>query len=121
MAVKFLEKLGANYTEDSVNYTDISVESLVSMNLWGFSKSFIKETKAQFETFFKEEVPNNPLKAECYLPFVVDELIKENKATVKVLKSSDRWFGVTYKEDKPFVMESIKALKDKGIYPEKLW
>ena len=91
------------------------------MNMWGFSRSFIDEVEKSFKKFFKEIVPGNPLKAECYLPGVVDELLVAGKASVKVLKSKDRWFGVTYKEDKPFVMESIKALKDKGEYPEKLW
>ena len=112
---------GAAFTEDGENYTDISPDSIVSMNLWGFSRSFIDETGKNFEKFFAETVPGNPLKAECYLPGVVDELLKAGKASVKVLKSSDRWFGVTYKEDKPFVEESVRKLKEKGEYPDKLW
>ena len=118
-----IEKRGdaAAFTEDGENYTDISVDSIVSMNLWGFSKSILKEIEVSFTDFMKNQVPKNELKAECYLPFVVDELLKADKATVKVLKSSDRWFGVTYKEDKPFVVDSIKALKDKGEYPDRLW
>lgn len=119
-----IEKRGAGavYTEDEgKTYTDISADSIVSMNMWGFSRSFIDEAGRSFERFFSETVPGNPLKAECYLPGVVDELLKADKATVKVLHSKDRWFGVTYKEDKPFVMQSIKTLKDKGEYPERLW
>ena len=113
---------GAKFTEDDgATYTDIDPESTVSMNMWGFTGSFIDEAQKSFGKFFKETVPGNPLKAECYLPGVVDELLKADKATVRVLKSKDRWFGVTYKEDKPFVMDSIKALKKKGEYPEKLW
>jgi NDP-sugar pyrophosphorylase family protein len=113
---------GAKFTEDDgATYTAIDPESIVSMNMWGFTKGFIDETDKSFRRFFSETVPGNPLKAECYLPGVVDELLKADKATVKVLKSTDRWFGVTYKEDKPFVMESIKALKEKGEYPESLW
>ena len=113
---------GAKFTEDDgATYTAIDPESIVSMNMWGFSRGFIDETENTFRRFFKETVPGNPLKAECYLPGVVDELLKADKATVRVLKSSDRWFGVTYKEDKPFVMESIRALKEKGEYPERLW
>lgn len=112
---------GAIYTEDGIHYTEISTDSLVSMNMWGFSKSFMKEAEIAFEKFFQEEVSENPLKAECYLPSVVDSLLKVGKATVKVLYSKDRWFGVTYKEDKPFVMESIAALKASGVYPQKLW
>ncbi len=113
---------GAVYTEDEgKTYTDISKDSIVSMNMWGFSRSFIDEAEKSFERFFAETVPSNPLKAECYLPGVVDVLLRAGKASVKVLRSKDRWFGVTYKEDKAFVTESIRALKDKGEYPEKLW
>ncbi len=112
---------GAAYTEDGENYIDIDDETLVSMNCWGFTKSFLSEVKKAFEEFMKNEVDANPLKSECFLPFVVDDLLKAGKATVKVLSSKDKWFGVTYKEDKPFVMEQIKELKNKGIYPEKLW
>jgi len=112
---------GAAFTDDGENYTDISVDTLVSMNIWGFSESFINEVEKAFNTFFANEVNENPLKSECYLPFVVDDLIKEGKATVKVLNSNDKWFGVTYKEDKPFVVSQIQALKDSGKYPEILW
>jgi NDP-sugar pyrophosphorylase family protein len=113
---------GAKFTEDEgKTYEDIDAGSIVSMNMWGFSHSFMDEAEVSFKSFFDTTVPANPLKAECYLPGVVDELLKAGKATVKVLKSSDRWFGVTYKEDKPFVVESIKALKEKGEYPDVLW
>lgn len=112
---------GAAYTEDDENYIDISEDSIVSMNLWGFTKSFIDEADKSFKSFFENKVPGNPLKSECYLPGVVDELLRDNKASVSVLKSDDRWFGVTYKEDKPFVVDSIKKLKAEGIYPDKLW
>lgn len=112
---------GAAYTDNDKDYCDIDKDTIVSMNMWGFSVSFLNELKMAFRKFMEEELDKNPLKAECYLPFVVDDLIKADKATVKVLTSSDKWFGVTYKEDKPFVVESIQALKDKGTYPEKLW
>ena len=112
---------GAAYTEDGENYSDINPESIVSMNLWGFTEGFMGEVSKRFERFIREEVPANPLKAECYLPFVVDELLKENKAEVKVLKSKDRWFGVTYKEDKEMVKRSIADLKEKGVYPKNLF
>ncbi len=112
---------GAAYTEDGTNYTDIPTDSMVSMNLWGFTKSFLPEAKRVFEQFFEQTVPGNPMKAECYLPFVVDELLNAEKATVKVLKSKEKWFGVTYQEDKPYVVESIAKLKEAGAYPEILW
>lgn len=113
---------GAAFSEDDgETYTDISVETPVSMNLWGFYPSIIGELEKALDKFFREKVEKNPLKAECYIPIEVDNLLKADKATVKVLSSKDKWFGVTYKEDKPFVTASIKALKDNGVYPENLW
>lgn len=112
---------GAAFTDNDSDYEDISPDTIVSMNMWGFSKGFMAELKSAFKAFMEKSVDANPLKAECYLPFVVDDLIKADKATVKVLTSSDKWFGVTYKEDKPFVVDSIQKLKDNGAYPDKLW
>ena len=71
--------------------------------------------------FLDQNLPVNPEKCEYFLPFVVDELLKEDKAQVTVLKSADKWYGVTYKEDKPMVMDAIQGLKDSGYYPKKLW
>ena len=87
----------------------------------GFYPSIFKELGKSLEHFFKEGVKANPLKAECYLPIEVDGLLQSNKAVVKVLPSKDKWFGVTYKEDKEYVVNSIKNLKEEGIYPEILW
>jgi len=112
---------GAAFTEDGETYSDISVDSITSMNIWGFTEGFMGELKDAFETFFAKEIPNNPLKGECYLPFVVNDMLKDGRADVKVLTTSDAWFGVTYQEDKPFVKASVKALKDKGEYPQNLW
>jgi len=113
---------GASYSlDDGATYIPMSADSLVSMNMWGFTPDIFGELEDSIDFFFKNTVEGNPLKAECFLPIEVGRLINENKATVKVLSSEDKWFGVTYKEDKPFVMESIKALKDKGVYPAKLW
>ena len=75
----------------------------------------------ELDDFFANKVASNPLKSECFIPIEVDNLLKKDKATVQVLSSKDKWFGVTYKEDKPFVMASIKALKDNGTYPVNLW
>ena len=91
------------------------------MNLWGFTSSILKELKARFVPFLEKNLSVNPLKCEYFLPFVVDELLKADLAQVTVLKSVDRWYGVTYKEDKETVVKAIKDLKDKGLYPEKLW
>ncbi len=112
----------AAYSEDGgETYVDISADTPVSMNMWGFYPSIIKEFGAALDDFFANKVEGNPLKAECFIPIEVDNLLKADKATVRVLSSKDKWFGVTYKEDKPFVVASIKALKEAGVYPENLW
>ena len=112
----------AAYSEDGgQTWTEIALDSTVSMNMWAFSPSILKELNASMEKFFAEEVGKNPLKAECFLPFEVDKLLEEGKATVEVLHSADQWFGVTYREDKPLVMESIAKLKEAGVYPDVLW
>ena len=107
------------YTEDEgKTWTVLPQDSTVSMNMWGFSESIMKELKARFPKFLEENLPVNPMKCEYFLPFVVDELLGENKATVKVLKSMDKWYGVTYKEDKPVVVAAIQRMKDEGLYPQ---
>lgn len=119
-----IEKHGeiAEYTEDDgKNWTELGKETIVSMNLWGFTSSILTELSNRFTAFLEKEVLENPLKCEYFLPFVVDELLKEGKAEVNVLKSPDRWYGVTYKEDKAAVVEAIKQLKQSGLYPEALW
>lgn len=113
---------GPAYTEDDgVVWNPLPEEAVVSMNMWGFTASMLPELKARFAGFLQENLPKNPLKCEYFLPFVVDELIQEGKADVTVLKSRDRWYGVTYKEDKPVVVKAIQSLKDKGLYPQNLW
>lgn len=113
---------GAVYTEDDgTTWTDISVDSVVSMNMWGFSNSILKELRDRFPVFLEKNLETNPLKCEYFLPSVVGELLDEEKATVEVLKSEDKWYGVTYKEDKAVVTAAIKNMKDKGIYPLHLW
>ena len=113
---------GAAYTEDDgATWVEIPMDAVVSMNMWGFSNSMLKELKDRFPKFLEENLKTNPMKCEYFLPFVVDELLKENKATVEVLKSEDKWYGVTYKEDKAVVTAAIKMMKDKGIYPLHLW
>ena len=89
--------------------------------MWGFSNSLMDELEKRFVTFLDNELPKNPEKAEYFLPFVVDELLQENKATAKVLPTPDVWHGVTYKEDKPQVMAAIGKLKAEGLYPDILW
>ena len=113
---------GIAFTEDDgTTWTPLSEGTVVSMNFWGFTRSFVSEMEARFPAFLDKALAENPLKSEYFLPGVVDQLIKEHKASVKVLKSRDKWYGVTYKEDKPGVVDALQAMKDKGIYPEKLW
>lgn len=102
-------------------YTPVDPTCTVSMNLWGFTSSFFNELEMRFTQFLDHALINDPLKAEYFLPNVVGTLINEESATVKVLESKDKWYGVTYKEDKPVVVAAIQALKEKGIYPENLW
>ncbi|MDD4376789.1 MAG: sugar phosphate nucleotidyltransferase [Eubacteriales bacterium] len=110
------------FTEDNgETWENIDGETTVSMNFWGFTKSMMEEMEKRFPDFLEKTMTSNPLKGEYFLPGVVDQLIKENKAKVKVLKSHDKWFGVTYKEDKERVVDAIQSMKDKGLYPEMLW
>ncbi len=110
---------GAAFTEDEGNtWTELSMESTVSMNMWGFSQSILKELESGFVEFLKNDLPKNPLKAEYFLPFAVDGLLSEGKASVQVLTSQDKWYGVTYKEDKEMVVKAISELKKQGLYPD---
>ncbi len=110
---------GAAFSEDDgETWQDISADSQVSMNLWGFSESLLKELKADFPHFLDENLAKNPLKCEFFLPFAVDALLKEGKATVQVLNTTDKWYGVTYQEDKQMVQDAVRMLKEQGLYPE---
>ena len=91
------------------------------MNMWGFFPDYVEKIETKFHAFLNEKVPENTMKSEFLIPVVTDELIKEGKATVKLLSSNEKWFGVTYQEDKPGVKAGIKALVDKGLYPSDLW
>lgn len=113
---------GAAYTEDDgKTFTSLSGDCTVSMNLWGFTNSILTELKDRFPAFLTQAMEENPLKGEYFLPSVVDSLLKEGKATVQVLTSTDRWYGVTYKADKAVVTAAIQQMKDQGLYPQNLW
>lgn len=110
---------GAVFTEDDgKSWTQVSMDSTVSMNMWGFSNSILKELETGFVKFLQNELPANPLKAEYFLPTAVGGLLREGKASVQVLTSLDKWYGVTYKEDKQMVVAAIAGLKKQGLYPE---
>ena len=105
------------YTEDGREH-DLAPDTLVSMNLWGFTPSYIEECRRRFPAFLDKGLSENPERCEFFLPTVVSELMSEGLSDVKVIPSSDKWYGVTYKEDKASVVEAFKALKNAGVYPE---
>ena len=96
-------------------------DTIVSMNLWGFTRSFLTEAEERFPAFLDRALKNDPVKGEYFLPSVVSALIGEGKARVKVLRSRDRWYGVTYHEDKPVVVSAIARMTQEGLYPANLW
>ena len=113
---------GIHFTEDDgATWTDVAADVNVSMNMWGFTPVFLEEISARFPKFLEVNVPKNPAKAEFFLPMTVGELLAENKASVKVLESADKWYGVTYAADKPMVVAALKAMADEGKYPDGLW
>ena len=102
-------------------WENLPPETTVSMNLWGFTPSFLREAREHFLPFLQTEAVENPLKSEYFLPSLVDRLIRENKCRVTVLHSADQWYGVTYAEDKPGVVAALKGLEEQGLYPDGLW
>ena len=113
---------GIAFTEDDgETWTSVPADATVSMNMWGFTKSILTEIKEGFPAFLEEGLQSNPMKCEYFLPTVVSDLLGEDRATVAVLKSADKWYGVTYKEDKPVVVAAIKRMKEEGLYPVHLW
>ena len=112
---------GIHFTEDGETWTDLTADTPVSMNMWGFTPGFLKELGDRFPTFLREQTPQNPAKAEFLLPMSVAALLAEGKADVQVLRSADKWYGVTYAADKPVVVAALKAMTDQGKYPDGLW
>ena len=113
---------GIHFTENGGDtWQDLAPDTPVSMNLWGFGQSFLEEAEARFAGWLSENLPKNPLKCEYFLPLVVSELLAEGKATVKLLHSTDKWYGVTYREDKPVVVNAIAQKIADGLYPADLW
>ena len=107
--------------DDGETWVDVSADTPVSMNMWGFTGSFMEELNTNFPLFLANDVPKNPLKAEMFLPTVVSRLINTDKATVKMLRTADKWYGVTYAADKPKVIAALRALTAEGKYPDGLW
>jgi UTP-glucose-1-phosphate uridylyltransferase len=109
----------AKNTDAAGQVTALTGDEAVSMNFWGFTPALFAQLKTQFDAFLKKS--GNELKSECYIPSTVNDLVIAGQARVKVLRTQDSWFGVTYREDRPQVVESIRQLIAKGAYPEKLW
>ncbi len=106
------------YTDNNAK-VEISGDSVVSMNFWGFSPHFFDQLESDFIDFI--ETNAHELKAEFYIPTVVNKLIENKESTIKMLTSNDQWFGVTYQEDKEVTINKVKELVDNGIYPNDLW
>ena len=123
--IDIVERTDIRKEDNKISYVDgdtsylFSGEEIVSMNMWGFTPSIFEYLEDMFRDFLEKQ--GGELKSEFFIPFVVDELIKNDVAKVKVLKSFDSWFGITYKDDKPHVIENIKRLVDQGVYPAKLY
>lgn len=111
---------GANYIEDD-SKTFIPSGTFASLNLWGFSYSMMNEIKKEFIEFLNSDAKKNPLKAEFYLPCVPGSLIEQGKATVKVLETDEKWYGVTYAQDMAVVKKAIEDMRRNGRYPTILW
>ena len=109
------------FTEDGSTWMCLPEKTTVSMNMWGFTPSFAAESEARFPAFLDKALAENPMKGEYFLPSTVSALLAEDKATVKMLYSPDKWYGVTYAADKPVVVAALKTMTEQGLYPDGLW
>lgn len=112
---------GAYTEDDGATWTALPKGSIVSMNMFGFSTMLFKVLEEKFDAFYNKCIKENPLKGEYLIPSIVDEMLKDGSCKVNMLQSNDKWYGVTYKEDKPMVEKAIKQFKDDGLYPNELW
>ena len=115
------EKGGRYSPDNDLSWIELAPKTPVSMNFWGLPASFLLELQHRFPTFLKEDLQANPLKAEFLLPEIIDSLIKEDKIKVKVMPVKDRWYGITYQEDKALVSAALASLTRQGMYPDSLW
>jgi len=123
-----VERVHIEYQNNAIVYLDennhahpLSPNTFVSMNMWGFTSSFIQEITHTLEPFFHKSFKENPLKCEYFLPYVVDKLLQEKLCSVKVLTTTEKWYGVTYSEDKLVVVEALQKMILNHRYPENLW
>ena len=119
-----IEKKGerAAFTEDDgASWTELPMDAVVSMNMWGLTPDFLDVLEEGFKEFFEKEVPGNPLKAEYLIPIFIGELLEQGKMSVKVLKTNDTWYGMTYHEDVAAVKDSFKKMLADGMYKADLF
>ena len=112
---------GAESREDGQPVEKLDLNELVSMNMWGLTLDFLDVLEDGFKEFFEKEVPGNPLKAEYLIPIFIGELLEQGKMNVKVLKTNDTWYGMTYHEDVAAVRESFKEMLENGVYKADLF
>ena len=113
---------GIAYSEDEgKTFTALPEDVPVSMNFWGFPQRFLEQAKKDFPAFLNRALSENPLKAEYFLPSIVSRMIDEQGTGVQVLRSTDRWYGVTYPQDKQTVVQALARMTEQGLYPEPLW
>ena len=112
---------GARYPDAEGGFTEVPADTLVSMNMFGFTPVIMKELAERFPKTLDQILASDPLKGEFFIPVVVGELVSEGKARVRVIPCGERWYGVTYQEDKPLVVAAMEEKKKQGLYPEKLW
>ena len=118
---EYRNKVNSIWCEDGTHYIELPGSTVVSMNFWGFTGGFLDHAKRMFPQFLARTMAGDAMKGEFYLPAAVGQLLEENAARIKVLKSADQWFGVTYREDKPSVVNAIARLTEEGLYPDDLW
>ncbi|MDR2163979.1 MAG: nucleotidyltransferase [Clostridiales Family XIII bacterium] len=109
------------YEAEDGSWVNMPPDTIVSMNFWGFTESFMDELSDGLSDFFANDVPRDPCGSEYLLPRIVDSLVRAGRASVKVMNTDDRWYGVTYREDKDKVAAAFRRLKSGGLYPERLW
>ncbi len=111
------DKDGVIRYADGDGWVDLPGDTLVSMGIWGLTASFMQEAQDRFSGFLAESLPKDPMKCEYFLPTIISDLIGEGKAQVRMLHSTDKWYGVTYREDKPGVVAALARLTEEGLYP----
>lgn len=112
---------GIVYTEDGQTYHPLADDTIVSMNLWGFSREMMDQFTGRFPAFLEENLSINPLKCEYFLPAVANLQVQEKLGRIRVLTTDESWYGVTYREDLQSVWDAVERMKEQGIYPAQLW